>query len=176
MPATTAVIYARYSSDNQREESIKGQIRECTAYAEKNGITIVKHYIDRAIPAKTDNRPEFQQMIKDSDKKLFDIVLVWKLDRFARNRYDSARCKTQLLYCTKSSTLWGAALFVLHGFYGAVKERIRTARAPRFVSREAETPRWGVSRARLGESLQERKKMHCNVLLQCAFCFDFVSE
>ena len=92
----TAVIYARYSSDNQREESIEGQIRECTAYAEKNGITIVKHYIDRAISDKTDNRPEFQQMIKDSDKKLFDIVMVWKLDRFARNRYDSARYKTQL--------------------------------------------------------------------------------
>ena len=92
----TAVIYARYSSDNQREESIEGQIRECTAYAKKNGITIVKHYIDRAISAKTDNRPQFQQMIKDSDKKLFDIVLVWKLDRFARNRYDSARYKTQL--------------------------------------------------------------------------------
>ena len=72
VPAMTAVIYARYSSDNQREESIEGQIRECTAYAEKNGITIVKHYIDRAISAKTDNRPEFQQMIKDSDKKLFD--------------------------------------------------------------------------------------------------------
>ena len=44
----TAVIYARYSSDNQREESIEGQIRECTAYAEKNGITVIKHYIDRA--------------------------------------------------------------------------------------------------------------------------------
>ena len=52
----TAVIYARYSSDNQREESIEGQIRECTAYAEKNGITVVKHYIDRAFSAKTDNR------------------------------------------------------------------------------------------------------------------------
>ena len=73
----TAVIYARYSSDNQREESIEGQIRECTAYAEKNGITIVKHYIDRAISAKTDNRPEFQRMIKDSDKKLFDICLLY---------------------------------------------------------------------------------------------------
>ena len=92
----TAVIYARYSSDNQREESIEGQIRECTAYAEKNGITVVKHYIDRALSAKTDNRPDFQQMIKDSEKRLFDIVLVWKLDRFARNRYDSARYKTQL--------------------------------------------------------------------------------
>ena len=67
----TAVIYARYSSDNQREESIEGQIRECTAYAEKNGITVVKHYIDRAFSAKTDNRPEFQQMIKDSCLMLF---------------------------------------------------------------------------------------------------------
>ena len=92
----TAVIYARYSSDNQREESIEGQIRECTAYAEKNDITVVKHYIDRAISAKTDNRPQFQQIIRDSERKLFDMVLVWKLDRFARNRYDSARYKTQL--------------------------------------------------------------------------------
>ena len=71
-----AVIYARYSSDNQREESIEGQIRECTAFAEKNGITILKHYIDRAYSAKTDNRPEFQRMINDSRQRLFDIVLV----------------------------------------------------------------------------------------------------
>ena len=92
----TAVIYARYSSDNQREESIEGQIRECTAYAEKNGITVVKHYIDRALSAKTDNRPDFQPIIKDSEKRLFDIVLVWKLDRFARNRYDSAHYEYQL--------------------------------------------------------------------------------
>ena len=92
----TAVIYTRYSSDNQREESIEGQIRECTAYAEKNGITVIKHYIDRALSAKTDNRPDFQQMIKDSEKRLFDIVLVWKLDRFARNRYDSAHYEYQL--------------------------------------------------------------------------------
>ena len=73
-----AVIYARYSSDSQREESIEGQIRECTAFAEKNGITVLRHYIDRAFSAKTDNRPEFQNMIKDSGKKLFDTVIVWK--------------------------------------------------------------------------------------------------
>ncbi len=91
-----AVIYARYSSDAQREESIEGQIRECTAFAEKNGMTVLKHYIDRAYSAKTDNRPEFQNMIKDSNKKLFDVVIVWKLDRFARNRYDSARYKAAL--------------------------------------------------------------------------------
>ena len=69
-----AVIYARYSSDNQREESIEGQIRECTAFAEKNDITVLKHYIDRAYSARTDHRPAFQEMIKDSDKHLFDMV------------------------------------------------------------------------------------------------------
>ena len=72
------VIYARYSSDNQREESIEGQIRENTAYAQKNGIDIVGTYIDRAYSAKTDNRPEFQRMIKDSAKKGFDVVIVWE--------------------------------------------------------------------------------------------------
>ena len=90
------VIYARYSSDGQREESIEGQIRECTEYCERNGITVVRHYIDRALSAKTDNRPDFQQMIKDSAKGLFDVIVVWKLDRFARNRYDSAHYKAAL--------------------------------------------------------------------------------
>lgn len=91
-----AVIYARYSSDNQREESIEGQLRECTAYCKKNDITILRTYIDRALSAKTDNRPDFQRMIKDSAKGLFDVIIVWKLDRFARNRYDSAHYKAQL--------------------------------------------------------------------------------
>lgn len=88
-----AVIYARYSSDNQREESIEGQLRECKEYAEKNDITVLNTYIDRALSAKTDNRPEFQRMIKDSAKGLFDLVIVWKLDRFSRDRYDSAHYK-----------------------------------------------------------------------------------
>jgi len=70
-----AVIYARYSSDNQREESIEGQLRECKEYAEKNGMTVLNTYIDRALTAKTDKRPEFQRMIKDSNKRLFDIVI-----------------------------------------------------------------------------------------------------
>ena len=92
----TGVIYARYSSDSQREESIEGQLRECKEFAEKNGITVLNTYIDRALSAKTDNRPEFQRMIKDSAKGLFDAVIVWKLDRFARNRYDSAHYKAIL--------------------------------------------------------------------------------
>lgn len=91
-----AVIYARFSSDRQREESIEGQLRECKEYAERNGITIIGSYIDRALSAKTDNRPDFQRMIKDSAKGFFDLVLVWKLDRFARNRYDSAHYKAIL--------------------------------------------------------------------------------
>ena len=88
-----AVIYARYSSDSQREESIEGQIRECTEYANRNGMTILRSYIDRALSARTADRPEFQNMIRDSEKGLFDIVLVWKIDRFSRDRYDSAHYK-----------------------------------------------------------------------------------
>lgn len=91
-----AVIYARYSSDNQTEASIEGQLRECKEFAEKNDIVIIGEYIDRALSAKTDNRPEFQHMIKDSYRKVFDTVLVWKVDRFARNRYDSAHYKNIL--------------------------------------------------------------------------------
>lgn len=91
-----AVIYARYSSDNQREESIEGQLRECQSYAEKHGYSIIEHYIDRAISARTDQRPDFQRMIKDSAQRQFSVVLVWKFDRFARNRYDSVHYKRQL--------------------------------------------------------------------------------
>ena len=93
-----AVIYARFSSDRQREESIEGQLRECHEYARSNGITVINEYVDRALSAskETEKRLDFQRMIRDSGKGLFDIVLVWKLDRFARNRYDSAHYKAAL--------------------------------------------------------------------------------
>lgn len=91
-----AVIYARYSSDNQTEASIEGQLRECMEFAERAEIDVVGQYIDRALTAKTDNRPEFQRMIKDSYKHALDCIIVWKLDRFARNRYDSAHYKSLL--------------------------------------------------------------------------------
>ena len=91
-----AVIYARYSCDNQREESIEGQLRECREFATRKGYTLIGSYIDRAVSAKTDNRPEFQRMVKESSGGLFDVVIVWKLDRFARNRYDSAHYKAVL--------------------------------------------------------------------------------
>lgn len=91
-----AVIYARFSSEKQNEASIEGQLRECMQYAEFNDIQVVGNYIDRAFSAKTDNRPEFQRMIKDSYRRTFDCIIVWKLDRFARNRYDSAHYKALL--------------------------------------------------------------------------------
>ena len=91
------VIYARYSSERQNEQSIEGQLRECYAYAKAHGLTVVKEYIDRAISGKAaENREAFQQMISDSDRKAFDAVLVYRTDRFARNRYDSAIYKSRL--------------------------------------------------------------------------------
>ena len=91
-----AVIYARFSSDNQREESIDAQVRAIKEYAEHNNMVIVSEYIDRAKSATTDNRPQFLQMIKDASENLFDVIIVHKLDRFARNRYDSAYYRHQL--------------------------------------------------------------------------------
>ncbi len=91
-----AVIYARFSSHNQREESIDGQLRECNEFAKRNQIEVIGSYIDRAMSAKTDNRPEFQHMIRDSYARQFETVIVYELDRFARNRYDSAIYKSKL--------------------------------------------------------------------------------
>lgn len=90
------VIYARYSSHNQTEQSIEGQLDTCYQYAKNNGYIVVGEYIDRAQSGTTDNRTEFQRMISDSDKHIFEAVLVYQLDRFARNRYDSAINKQRL--------------------------------------------------------------------------------
>ncbi len=91
-----AVIYARYSSHKQREESIERQLEICHKYAEDNGYVVIGEYCDRAQTGKNDNRPAFQKMIEDARKKQFSAVLVWKMDRFARNRYDSAKYKGML--------------------------------------------------------------------------------
>ena len=91
-----AVIYARYSSNSQTEQSIEGQLHDCYAYAKRFDVNIVGEYIDRAISGLTDERPDFQRMIADASKGQFERVLVWKLDRFARNRYDSAIYKQEL--------------------------------------------------------------------------------
>lgn len=91
------VIYARHSpGPNQNEHSIDGQLEVCYNFAQKNGYEIVGEYIDRDISGTSDHREEFQKMIEDSDKKEFQGVLVYQLDRFARNRYDSAIYKRKL--------------------------------------------------------------------------------
>lgn len=91
-----AVIYARYSSYGQTEQSIDGQLRDCYAFAERHGLRVVGEYIDRAITGRTDERPGFQQMILDAKKRGFQRIIVWKFDRFSRNRYDNAIYKHKL--------------------------------------------------------------------------------
>ena len=85
----TAVIYARYSSDSQTEQSIEGQLRVCQQYAKNNDIVVVGTYIDRAMTGTNDLRPDFQRMIKDSNKRQWNYIIVYKLDRFSRNKYET---------------------------------------------------------------------------------------
>ena len=85
----TAVIYARYSSDSQTEQSIEGQLRVCQQYAKNNDILIVDTYVDRAMTGTNDARPDFQRMIRDSNKRQWNFVIVYKLDRFSRNKYEA---------------------------------------------------------------------------------------
>ncbi len=91
-----AVIYARFSSHNQREESLDAQVRACMERAKQLGYTVIEVYKDFALSATSDNRPEFQRMIADAEKKKFNVLLVHKLDRFSRDRYDSANYKRKL--------------------------------------------------------------------------------
>ncbi len=91
-----AVIYARFSSNAQRDESVDGQLRVCKEYAEREGLTIVGEYIDRAKTGRTDDREGFQRMMRDVTKDRFDMILVWKGDRVARNRYDMAMFRSKI--------------------------------------------------------------------------------
>lgn len=95
-PSVKAVIYARYSSHGQTEQSIEGQLHDNYAWASQQGVTVIGEYIDRALTGTKDQRPGFQRMIEDAAKRQFSMVIVWKLDRFARNRYDSAIYKARL--------------------------------------------------------------------------------
>ena len=92
----TAVIYARYSCDQQTEQSIEGQLRVCEDYAKAHDILILDTYIDRAMTGTNDNRPDFQRMIKDSARREWTYILVYKLDRFSRNKYETAIHKKTL--------------------------------------------------------------------------------
>ncbi len=91
-----AVIYARFSSQGQNEQSIESQIRICTEYAEENGYSVVEVYKDKARTGTNDSRPDFQHMIKDAASGKFEFIIVYMFDRFARNRRDSIMYKEML--------------------------------------------------------------------------------
>ena len=91
-----AVIYARYSTHNQRDCSIEQQVADCEDYARRCGLRIVKVYADRHLSGTNDKRPQFQKMLKDAERGHWAFVICWKIDRFARNRYDSATYKYRL--------------------------------------------------------------------------------
>lgn len=90
------VVYARYSSHAQRDVSIEQQVADCEAYAKMNGLRVVKVYADRHLTGMSDKRPQFQKMLRDAERGRWRFVLTWKVDRFARNRYDSATYKYKL--------------------------------------------------------------------------------
>jgi site-specific DNA recombinase len=92
----TAYVYARYSSENQRQESIDAQLQAIRAYAAKEGITITREFIDREESATSDRRTEFQLLFEAVKHNPPDFVLVHKFDRFARNRYDAAIYRKKL--------------------------------------------------------------------------------
>ncbi len=91
-----AAIYARYSSDSQTEQSIEGQLHVCEDYAKSNDILILDTYIDRAMTGTNDNRPSFLKMIADSKYKKWDYILVYRFDRFSRNKFETLKHKMAL--------------------------------------------------------------------------------
>lgn len=90
------VIYARYSSHNQREESIEQQVEECTAYCQANGIEVLRVYADKAVSGKTDRRVQFQRMMRDAERKDFDVVVAYKSNRIARNMLNALGTEAKL--------------------------------------------------------------------------------
>lgn len=113
-----AVVYARYSSHKQGEQSIEGQIAAAYQYAGEHGYTIIHEYIDRAQTGRNDDREQFQQMLKDTAKRQFEVIIIWKIDRFGRNREEIAfnkyRCKkngVKVLYTAESIPDTPKALF-----------------------------------------------------------------
>ena len=138
-----AVIYARFSCSKQREESIEGQIRVCREYAMYHDIEIVDTYIDRAVSGRTDTRPEFARMMRDSTYKKFNLILVWKFDRFARNHYDSAHHK----WILKNSNVKvvSATEYILPGPQGIMLESLHDAMAEMYSATLSENVRRGMS-------------------------------
>lgn len=136
-----AVIYARFSSSKQQEQSIDGQLRYCHEYAERHGFKVVGEYCDRAITGTTDRRPAFQQMIADSASGRFQYVIVWKLDRFSRDRYVSAMYKFKLK--KNGVKVLSATESIGTGNESIILEAVLEAMAEIYVTQLAENTRRG---------------------------------
>ena len=162
------VAYYRYSGGSgQTEQSIEGQRRDCETYARLHNMTIQKEYVDRHISGKTDDRAAFQQMIADSDKGAFDMVICWKTDRFARNRYDSAVYKKRLrdngveIVYAAESNIAGAEGIIIEGVMEALAEyySAELAEKMRRGMRESALKGQAISRCRaLGLKTDEHKR------------------
>ena len=137
------VAYYRYSGgSHQTEQSIEGQRRDCETYARIHGMVILHEYIDRHISGKTDDRPEFQQMIADAGKGMFDYVICWKTDRIARSRYDSIVYKKKLR--DNGVELLYAAEANVEGSGGIIVEGLMEALAEYYSAELAEKVRRGM--------------------------------
>ena len=142
-----AVIYARYSSSRQREESIEGQVRECMEYARRNNFFIIDQYIDRAQSGRTDQRTSFQKMINDSAKGRFEAVIVWKIDRFARNRYDAATYRYKLK--KNGVTVISAVEHIPEGPEGIILESVMEGYAEYYSANLAQNVKRGMHESAL---------------------------
>lgn len=129
---TKAVIYARYSSHNQRDASIEDQVRVCREDAERRGDEIVGIYADRAVSGTSDRRDQFQKMIADAERADWDVVYTYKTDRFARSRYDSAIYKSRLrkfgktIVCSAESIPEGPDGIILESVLEGMAKGVRT--------------------------------------------------
>ena len=151
----TGVIYARYSSERQNEQSIAGQIEVCKKWAKDNDVKIIGAYSDEALTGKTDKRPEFQKMIRDAKTCKFDYVIVYKVDRFSRNRYDSAIYKAQLKKC--GVRLISAMESIADGPEGIILESVLEGMAEYYSANLAQNVIRGMrQRAELGKYLGSR--------------------
>ena len=143
-----AVIYARYSAGpRQTDQSIEGQLRVCTDFCKQRGLTVIDTYCDRHISGRTDERPEFQRLIADAKQKKFEAVVVYKTDRFARNKYDSAIYKRELKQ--NGIQIFYAAEAIPDGPEGIILESLMEGLAEYYSAELAQKIRRGMNESAL---------------------------
>lgn len=141
-------IYARYSAGpRQTDQSIEGQLRVCRSFCEGKGIQVVGEYCDRHISGRTDERPEFQRLIQDAKLKKFEAVIVYKTDRFARNKYDSAIYKRELKKA--GVQIFYAAEAIPEGPEGIILESLMEGLAEYYSAELAQKIRRGMNESAL---------------------------